>query len=77
MDSKIAYKRRAILERELEDQYKGKIVHLPNDHCGMVDVVGVEWVGGIFYEVYIHLNSRRHVFYHTDFIEQTKILRNF
>ena len=75
MDSRIALKRRIALEKELDEQYKGKIVKLPNDQYGMIDTIGVEWVGGIYFEVYVNVNNRRHVFYHTEFVEHTHILR--
>ena len=75
MDSRLASKRRLFLEKELTTDYVGKFVKLPNDQYGLVDNIGVEWVGSIFFEVYVQVNARKHTFYHQDFIEQTHILR--
>ena len=75
MKEDAAIKRRAVLEKELDKDYLGKLVSLPGELYGRIENIGVEWQGSYMFEVIVHVGNKRLLFELTDFKTHTKILR--
>jgi hypothetical protein len=73
MSEQLAYKRRAVLEKELEDKYEGRLCKLPCGDVVRIENSGVEWQGKLAFTVIIHGGSRRRTYDYADFKEQTII----
>lgn len=79
MRKELAYKRRAVLERNLESQYGGKLCEvkcLDKVYYGRVQTIGVEWEGGRAFTVTLNLDGKRLYNDYDDFKRTTKILRS-